>query len=70
MVYCAQNYLDISDLWAMKALFHEFAHAYQLEQWPEKQPDILHAWEHAVKENKYRNVRDWGRRSPWNAPTR
>ena len=52
------NYLDISDLWAKKALFHEFAHAYQLEQWPENQPDILHAWEHARKEDKYRNVRD------------
>lgn len=58
VVYCAQNYLDISDLWAKKALFHEYAHAYQLEQWPENQPDILHAWEHARERNKYRNVPD------------
>jgi len=30
VTYCAQNYVEISDLWAQKALLHEFAHAYQL----------------------------------------
>jgi hypothetical protein len=58
VVYCAQNYLDITDLWARKALFHEFAHAYQLEQWPEKQPDILRAWENARNKDLYRDVLD------------
>ena len=58
VIYCAQNYLDISDLWALKALFHEFAHAYQLQQWPEKQPDIMKAWEHARKQHLYQNVLD------------
>lgn len=58
VIYCAQNYVDISDLWALKALFHELAHAYQLEQWPEKQPDILEAWQHAKDEKLYLNVRD------------
>ena len=43
VIYCAQNYVQISDLWAQKALLHEFAHAYQLEQWPEHQPDIQSA---------------------------
>jgi hypothetical protein len=64
VVYCAQNYLDISDLWAMKALFHEFAHAYQLKQWPEKQPDILRAWENATNRNLYRNVLDRETKKP------
>ena len=58
VVYCAKNYIDISDLWARKALLHEFAHAYQLEQWPEHQPDIQSAWEHARDSGLYRNVRD------------
>jgi len=58
VIYCAQNYVQISDLWAQKALLHEFAHAYQLEQWPEHQPDIQSAWEHARDSGLYRNVRD------------
>ncbi len=58
VIYCARNYVDISDLWALKALFHELAHAYQLEQWPEKQPDILRAWEQAKENNLYVNVQD------------
>ena len=58
VVYCAQNYIEISDLWARKALLHEFAHAYQLEQWPEHQPDIQSAWEHARDSGLYRNVHD------------
>jgi len=58
VIYCAQNYVEISDLWAQKALLHEFAHAYQLEQWPEHQPDIQSAWEHARDSGRYRNVRD------------
>ncbi len=58
VVYCAQNYVQISDLWAQKALLHEFAHAYQLEQWPEHQADIQSAWEHARDSGLYRHVRD------------
>jgi hypothetical protein len=58
VIYCAQNYVDITDLWALKSLFHEFAHAYQLANWPENQPDIMQAWEHARDNNLYRNVQD------------
>ena len=58
VIYRAENYVQISDLWAQKALLHEFAHAYQLEQWPEHQPDIQRAWEHAMASRRYRNVRD------------
>ena len=41
VVFCAENYVNLSDLWAIKAIVHEFAHAYQLHNWPEDQPEIL-----------------------------
>ncbi len=58
VIYCAENYLRISEFWALKALVHEFAHAYHLEQWSEDQPDILRAWDNAMKNGLYRNVKD------------
>src|SRR5262249_35026977 len=58
VVYAAENYVWLSDLWALKALVHELAHAYQLEQWPESQPDILRTWKHATDHGLYRGVRD------------
>lgn len=35
VVYDAGNCVSLSDVWALKAVLHELAHAYQLEQWPE-----------------------------------
>ncbi len=58
IIYCAENYVQISEFWALKALVHEFAHAHQLEQWPEDQPDILRAWEGAMKHRLYHEVKD------------
>lgn len=58
VIYCAHNYVVISDLWAAKALRHEFAHAYQLRHWPEKQPQIYSAWKNAMNEHLYMNVKD------------
>lgn len=58
VVYCAENYVRISDFWALKALVHEFSHAYHLEQWPQDQKDIYQARDHAVKQGLYHNVRD------------
>lgn len=58
VVFHAQNYLDLTDLWALKSVLHELAHAYQLEQWPEKQPDILSAYDTAMAQKLYRNVRN------------
>jgi hypothetical protein len=58
VVYCAENYVQISDFWAVKALVHEMAHAHHLEQWPENQPDILQAWENAMKLGLYHGVKD------------
>lgn len=58
VVYCAQNYVSLSDLWAIKAIVHEFAHAYQLHDWPEDQPEILAPYRAAMARGLYRNVKD------------
>lgn len=58
VVFHAENYMKLSDFWALKAVVHEMAHAYHLEQWPEKQPEILKAWEDAMQAELYRNIRD------------
>ncbi|NQV29204.1 MAG: hypothetical protein HQ518_33030 [Rhodopirellula sp.] len=58
VVYDANNYVVLNDLWAFKAVLHELAHAYQLEQWPEKEPHILSAYDNAMSQNLYRNVKN------------
>ena len=58
VIYSAKNYVQLSELWSVKLLAHEFAHAYHLEQWPEKQPDILQAWNHAIACRLYRQMKD------------
>ncbi len=58
VIYSAANYVWLSDSWALKALVHEFAHAHHLEQWPEVQPDIYDAWDHARVSGLYRDVKD------------
>jgi dipeptidyl-peptidase-4 len=58
VIYSAANYARISDFWALKVLVHEFAHAQQLEHWPENQPDIVQAFEHAAVQGLYKGVKD------------
>ena len=58
MIYSAKNYVETSDFWATKALFHSLANAYHLGQWPEREPAIYDAWEHAKEANLYQNVRN------------
>ena len=57
VIYSARNYDQLSEQWATRVLVHELAHAWQLEQWPEKQPDILGAWEQAVQKGLYLKVK-------------
>lgn len=58
VVYSAANYVSITDFWALKSVTHELAHAYQLEQWPEKQSEVLDAYQNAMKGGLYHGVRD------------
>jgi hypothetical protein len=56
VIYSATNFVWLNELWALKVLIHEMAHAWQLEQWPESQPDILAAYQHALRNGLYYNV--------------
>jgi len=58
VIYSARNYLWQNEHWAVMMLVHELAHAWQLEQWPEKQPEIFAAWEHAKAKGLYQGVKD------------
>jgi hypothetical protein len=58
VIFDADNYVKLSQFWALKALVHEFAHAHHLEHWPEAQPDIYDTWDHAMKAGLYQTVRD------------
>lgn len=58
VVYDAANYASLTDLWALKSVLHELAHAYQLEQWPEKEPIILSAYDNAMAHNLYHKVKN------------
>ena len=58
VVYHANNYVSLTDLWALKSVLHELAHAYQLEQWPEKEPNIMAAYENAMADGLYQDVRN------------
>jgi len=56
VIYSAENYMWLSDFWARKVLFHELAHAWHLEQWPEAQPDILQTYRAAKAAHLYARV--------------
>jgi hypothetical protein len=58
VIYSARNYVWLDDDWALRVLIHEFGHAWHLEQWMEKQPDILAAWQNAVDQKLYEEVKD------------
>ena len=58
LIYSAENYVWLPERRALMALVHEFAHAYQLEQWPENEPRIYEAWTQAMQRGLYRHVKD------------
>jgi len=58
VIYSAANYVRQNEHWAVQMLLHEFAHAWHLEQWPEKQPDIFAAWTQAMAGRLYQGVKD------------
>ena len=58
VIYSARNYVELSEEWALRLLVHEFAHAWQLEQWPEQQPDLMAAFRVATARGLYRDVKD------------
>jgi hypothetical protein len=57
VIYCAENYARISNLWSLKAIVHEFGHAHHLHNFPDRQPDILRAYDLAKERGLYRGVK-------------
>lgn len=58
VVHCAENYTEISNLWALKSVLHELGHAHHKENWAEGQEDIKAAWQNAIDKKLYVNVKD------------
>jgi hypothetical protein len=58
VIYSAENFVWLPDIWAIKVLIHEFAHARQLEQWPEEQIEFMKPYQAAMLQGLYRNVRE------------
>lgn len=58
VIYSAENWMWNTEARMRMALVHEFAHAWQLEQWPEDQPDIDRAYRAAMAHGLYRDVLD------------
>jgi len=56
VIWSAANYLNQSDVWASKLIMHELAHSFQLGRYPERQPDLMAAYHHAVETGLYRDV--------------
>jgi hypothetical protein len=57
IIYCADNYVKLSDLWALKAIVHEFSHAYHLHNYADRQAEILRAYDLAMERGLYRGVK-------------
>jgi len=62
VIYSAKNLMYLTDMWAKKALTHEFAHAWHIMHWPDKYTQILQPWKNAKSKNLYTNVKDYKNR--------
>lgn len=59
IVYSSKNYLYLDDLWQIKSVAHELAHAWHIKNWAEKHPPIFSAWQNAINQQLYLNVEDY-----------
>ena len=62
VIYSAKNLMYLTDMWAKKALTHEFAHAWHIMHWPDKYAQILKPWKNAKSKNLYTDVKDYKNR--------
>lgn len=58
VVYSAENFMYLNELWSRKAVFHELSHAWHIVNWPERHSPIYEAWKSAKSEQKYLGVGD------------
>ena len=55
IIFSAYNYAGLDDLWSVKGLVHELAHAWHLLHWKEKEPGIYDPWDAAIKAGLYKS---------------
>ncbi|MEX2964048.1 hypothetical protein [Microbulbifer sp. TYP-18] len=58
VIYSAKNLMYLDKLWAQKALMHELAHAWHINNWPEKYKPIYSAYQQAKQQGLYRNIKN------------
>jgi hypothetical protein len=58
VVRSARNYAGISDFWAIKSVIHELSHAHHLLHHASDDPELVDAWQRAVRDGFYRQVVD------------
>lgn len=58
VIYSAKNLMYLDSLWSKKALMHELAHAWHLNNWPEDYEPIVNAYRKAKDLGLYRDVKD------------
>lgn len=58
VIYSAKNQMYLGALWSKKALMHELAHVWHLNNWPENCESIVSAYRNAKDLGLYRNVKD------------
>lgn len=59
VIYSAPNLMYLDTLWTNKALMHELAHAWHLNNWKQQHPPIINAYQNAKQKRLYRNVKDY-----------
>jgi len=62
VIYSAKNLMHLNEMWTKKAIFHEFAHAWHILNWPEKYHEIVKPWSQAKYNDLYLNVEDYKNR--------
>ncbi|WP_448569963.1 hypothetical protein [Thalassotalea ganghwensis] len=58
VIYSAENLMYLTEMWAKKAITHEFAHAWHILHWPDKYTEMVTSWKNAKTRNLYKNVKD------------
>lgn len=58
VIYSAKNLMYLDALWSKKALMHELAHAWHLNNWSESYEPIVSAYRNAKNLGLYKNVKD------------
>jgi hypothetical protein len=59
VIFSADNFMYLDELWTRKSLMHELAHAWHIANWPDRHPPTYDAWRRSRENKLYRNVPDY-----------